>query len=53
MSNAVDYLTRTIPAGTWGNLQFEIFDVSLANGEAIAATSDIAIFGAGTEVGKR
>lgn len=49
MANAADYLTRTIPSGTWGNLQFEVFDLALANGDAIASTHDLAIFGPGIE----
>lgn len=49
MSNAADLLTRTIPSGTWGNLQFETFDLALANGDAIASTHDIVIFPAGVE----
>jgi len=49
MANAADYLTRTIPSGTWGNLQFESFDLALANGDAIASTHDLAILNAGIE----
>jgi hypothetical protein len=49
MANAADLLTRTIPSGTWGNLQFETFDLALANGDAIASTHDLAIFPAGVE----
>lgn len=49
MANAADYQTRTIPAGTWGNLQFESFALTLANGDTIASTHDLAIIPAGVE----
>lgn len=45
--NALDLLTRTIPSGTWGNLQFEEFDFTLANGDNIGSTHKLAQLPAG------
>lgn len=50
MANAVDYLTRTIPTGSWGHVETEIFDLALANGDAISSTHDLVVLPAGIEI---
>lgn len=43
MANAIDLINRNVPAGTWGNVQYDEFDFTFANGDNIAATADIVI----------
>jgi len=45
---AADIRTQTRAGGTWGNLNFELFDIVFGNGDDATSTYDATIFKAGT-----